>query len=518
MKMKHSQVLKQTESSSETKWLTKGNTAIATPVSRQDSNPYRFQSDFPLKCIVHRNKKMKILIIDDQSSARRIIRSLLRDINDVDIFEADSLPTARTILSEHSIDLALIDIRLEDDSRNRDGQILVREINQLKSTLAIVVSSLSEMEEIREAMRNGAYDYIIKDALSKELIIPVIEKLRGQFKLENEVRELRAREAKQQISDIVLGTSPAMADLFAMIKRVTLSDRPVLVTGPTGSGKELVVRAIHRLGAHPDSPLLDINCGAIPENLIESQLFGHEKGSFTGAVSRQDGYFSTVRDGTLFLDEIAEMPLNLQPGLLRVLETRRFRPLGASAEQQFRGRIVAATNADLEQNVRDKTFREDLLYRLNVFVLNVPSLNEHLEDIPALVSHFSKDQPRELRFSEEAIDALKQADWPGNVRQLKTVIDRIAVLTDDDPVNAASVQQFVAAESGNQTDLLDAIAGTLLRLNIGEDTDKLTALENAVIVRAMKETSGNKTAAARLLGVNRKIIERRQQKIDDSQS
>ena len=457
---------------------------------------------------------MNILIVDDQPSARRILQSLLRRSADITIHEADSLESARAVLSSETIDIALVDIRLQDDSRNRDGQILVKEINQLKSTLAIVVSSLSEMEEIREAMRNGAYDYIIKDALSEEIITPVIENLRNHCQLEHEVQHLRARNSSLEPSDLVLGTSRVMADLFTLIKRVALSDRPVLVTGPTGSGKEVIVKSIHRLGPHPDSPLIDINCGAIPENLIESQLFGHEKGAFTGAVNKQDGYFRSVNNGTLFLDEIAEMPLSLQPGLLRVLETRAFRPLGASKELQFNGRIVAATHADLEQNVRNNTFREDLFYRLNVFILRVPALAEHIEDIPALVTRFTSGQPRKMHFTDGAIAEMMKEEWPGNVRQLRTVIDRIAVLSDDDPIRANTIRQFISSPAPIESDLLDAFAGTFLRIDFGGQTDKLTALENAVIIRAMKETSGNKTAAARLLGVSRKIIERRQQRID----
>lgn len=459
---------------------------------------------------------MKILIVDDQPSARRILQWMLRGVPGVEILESDSLASARTILASQPIDLALVDIRLDESSQNRDGQILVKEISQLKSTLAIVISSLSEMEEIREAMRNGAHDYIIKDALSHEVIIPVIENLRVQLNLEREVQTLRARESGEVPPGMVLGTSSAMSELFALIKRVILSDRPVLVTGPTGSGKEMVVRAIHNMGPNPASPLLDVNCGAIPENLIESQLFGHEKGAFTGAVSKQDGYFRSVKDGTLFLDEIGELPLALQPGLLRVIETRTFRPVGASGDIPFNGRVVAATNADLEQMVRDGSFREDLFFRLNIFTLKVPALNEHSEDIPALVSRFAADQPRKLNFTAAAMTELIRADWPGNIRQLKTTIDRIAVLTDDNPVDTETVTQFLSNRSDNNMGILDAMAGTILSLDPPPDTDRLTMMEHAIISRALRETSGNKTAAARLLGVNRKVIERRQQKIEPS--
>jgi len=458
---------------------------------------------------------MNILIVDDQPSARRILQSLLKTLTGISMFEADSLESARQELAARQIDVALIDIRLQSDSLNRDGQILVREINQHNRTLAIVVSSLSEMEEIREAMRNGAYDYIIKDALSKELIVPVIEKIRHHNQLQQELNELREKENRRKTADLVLGTSKMMSDLFSLIQKVAPSDKPVLVTGPTGSGKELVVRAIHQLGPNPEAPLLDVNCGAIPENLIESQLFGHEKGSFTGAVNRQPGYFSTVGGGTLFLDEIGEMPMGLQPGLLRVLETREFRPLGASSNHHFDGRIVAATNANLEKKTQDNTFRQDLLYRLNVFHIEVPALADHVEDIPALVIHFSRHQPRKLRFTEDALQSLKNADWPGNIRQLRNIVDRVALLTEDDPITPETLRPFILENSVNKTDILEAIAGTLLRLDFREGTDKLTVISNAIILKALKECGGNKTAAAKVLGVNRKVIERRQQKMDD---
>lgn len=455
---------------------------------------------------------MEVLIIDDQPSARRILHNMLKSVGGINTHEASNLENARLILTQNNIDIALIDIRLSDDPRNRDGHTLVKEINQRHTALPVVITSLSEMEEIREAMRNGAFDYIIKDALSEDMLIPIIEKLRQHRLLVKEVQHLRARNVDQDVPGFVLGSSKIMADLMTLIQRVALSDRPVLVTGPTGSGKELVVRSVHRLGSQPDAPFFAINCGGIPDNLIESQLFGHERGSFTGAVNKQEGYFSAVRNGTLFLDEIAELPLELQPGLLRVLETRSFRPIGAIKEQQFNGRIIAATNADLERNVLDKTFREDLFYRLNVFQIKVPPLDDHREDIPSLISSFLKEQPRKMKFTEDAMKTLINASWPGNIRQLRNTIDKLTVLCDKETISGETLETYISSTPKNSSAILDALAGNLLRLDLDDDTDRLATIRDAIIVRAMRETNGNKSAAAKLLGVHRKVIERSQQK------
>jgi DNA-binding NtrC family response regulator len=319
---------------------------------------------------------------------------------------------------------------------------------------------------------------------------------------------LRARCAGEPGLAALVGASEPMARLRGAIQRVALSDRPVLVTGPTGSGKELVVGAIHALGAHPEEPLLDLNCGAIPEALIESQLFGHERGAFTGADRRQEGYFTAVRQGTLFLDEIAELPLSLQAKLLRVLEAGRFRPVGSTTEQRFTGRIVAATHADLEARVARGSFREDLFYRLNVLAVRIPPLEERRADIPALVAHFAGQQRRPLRFSEEAIAALCRTSWPGNVRQLRNLIDRLTVFAEDDLITPEALREPLQAgrsPSPTQGSLKD-IAKAILRMPF---PNKLEAIEEALIAEAMSLGGDNKSAAARLLGVHRKVVERR---------
>ncbi|MBZ4334692.1 sigma-54 dependent transcriptional regulator [Corallococcus sp. AS-1-12] len=451
---------------------------------------------------------MKILIIDDQRSARRVLTTVLSSMAGLELREAASLDEARRCLAEESIDVALVDIRLSADSRNRDGLVLIEEIRKRTSAVPIVVTASSEMAEIRTAMRLGAYDYVLKDDLCAELIVPILEGLRDRRRLEQEVQVLRAREGAQRMPGMV-GSSAAHQRLLSLVRRVALSDRPVLVLGPTGAGKEGAVRALHALGPRPDAPLLEINCGAIPEQLMESQLFGHERGAFTGADRRQDGLLKAVGQGTLFLDEIAELPLSLQAKLLRVLEAGHFRPIGATAEQAFQGRVAAATHADLEELVRQRKFREDLYFRLNVLEVRVPSLEERREDIPALLAHFVQQQRRSLRFSSEAVDQLTRMAWPGNVRQLRNLVDRLAVFAETDEITPDVLAELPGrpSQGAAREDPMKDLVRTVLRMP--DAGDKLERLEQAMITEAMALAEGNKSAAARLLGVHRKAIERR---------
>ncbi len=307
----------------------------------------------------------------------------------------------------------------------------------------------------------------------------------------------------------VVGRSEPWQRTLALIRRLADSDRPVLITGQTGTGKEVAVQQLHGSGRRRDQPLLAINCAALPEALIEAQLFGHERGAFTGADGMREGFFAAVGEGTLFLDEIGELPLPLQPKLLRVLETRMFRPLGAVTERPFRGRIAAATHRDLAAMAGNGQFREDLFYRLHVFEIAVPTLEQRREDIPCLVRHFAAQQARTLRFTPEALAAITAASWPGNIRQLRAVIDRIAVLCDDDPLTSTSVLPFLPVRQTTPgTDRIEAVAAAVLRL---EMADKLGGITKAMIDLAMRESAGNKSAAARLLGVHRKVVERQLQ-------
>jgi DNA-binding NtrC family response regulator len=452
---------------------------------------------------------MKVLIVDDQASARRVLSAIVGKLDGVEIEEADGLDAARRAIDAKAFDVALIDLRMGPGARNRDGLTLVEEIRARTAVVPIIVTAYQEIAEIRMAMRVGAYDYILKDDLCDELVLPVLTGLRNHRRLEHEVRELRARRPDAEpVTGRLVGVSPAMQQLRDTIRRAAVSDRPVLVTGPTGSGKELVVEALHTLGAHPDDPLLDLNCGAIPEQLMESQLFGHAKGSFTGADREQQGYLTLVKQGTLFLDEVAELPPALQSKLLRVLETGVFRPVGSSAQSKFEGRVVAATHADLAERVRDGGFREDLFYRLNVLAVHVPPLADRREDVPALVAHFCRGQKRALRFSEAALAMLANAAWPGHVRQLRNLVDRVAAFADDDLVTPEALAPFMSESPASNTnaDVLQSAAQRILRLPI---ENKLEAIEEALVAEAVRLSDGNKSGAARLLGMHRKAVSRR---------
>jgi two-component system response regulator HydG len=456
-----------------------------------------------------------VLIVDDQASARRSLSSILERAGELEILEAESLAQARQIIATERFDLALIDLRLGQDSRNRDGLILVSEVRQKTTAVPIIVTASHEMVEIRQAMRLGAFDYILKNDLCDELVLPVLAELRNRHRLEQEVRELRARHAVVSVREGLVGASPPMEDLRRTIRRAALSDRPILVIGPTGSGKELVVGAIHAQGPHPEEPLLDVNCGAIPEALMESQLFGHERGAFTGADRRHDGYLAAVGRGTLFLDEIAELPLPLQTKLLRVLESGQFRAVGSTTASRFAGRVVAATHADLQERVAQHRFREDLFYRLNVLTVRVPSLAERTQDLPALVAHFCGQQPRPLHFTAESMEQLCRMRWPGNVRQLRNLIDRLAVFAESDHITPEMLRGFLLPDpDGPRVEAaLEPIVRAILRLPV---ENKLAAIEEALIAAAIALSDGNKSAAARLLGVHRKAVERRVEKSNSS--
>ncbi|GAB2896097.1 sigma-54 dependent transcriptional regulator [Paraburkholderia jirisanensis] len=317
--------------------------------------------------------------------------------------------------------------------------------------------------------------------------------------------DLSARGSAEREKAAFIGISPAFRQLVRTIDRVAPTEHALLIFGATGSGKELVARRLHERGLNRDQPFVDLNCGAIPEDLVEAELFGHVRGAFTGAVENRRGLLQQAGKGTLFLDEIGELPLGLQPKLLRALETRTYRPVGSSVSLQFEGRIIAATHRNLREAVREGRFREDLFYRLAVFILHVPNLEQRGEDIPALLAHFAAQQTRNIEFTPAAIKRLSEQSWPGNIRQLRNLVSQLCVLTEHERVDADMLEPFLAVESsdaGSLTKLADQL------LDLAGD-DKLAAAENLLIDRALERTAYNKSAAATLLGVGRKVVERR---------
>ncbi|HMI84974.1 MAG TPA: sigma-54 dependent transcriptional regulator [Polyangiaceae bacterium] len=457
---------------------------------------------------------MKVLVVDDQRSARRVLKQMMADLPGIEIFEAGRFEEAMAVVESASPDLLLLDIRLSDDPRDRGGLDVLRAVRASGRMIpAVMVTSSTELAEVRDAMRHGAQDYVLKDELSPEMLLPIVEGLRERLQLRGEVTRLRERVDRAWGTAALVGSSPAMERVRRLVARVADANCAVLIRGETGSGKEMVARALHEMSGRRDQPFIAVNCSALPGALIESLIFGHERGAFTGADRRVRGQLELARGGTLLLDEIAEMPAELQAKLLRVLEDRRFRPLGAESELPVRARILAATHVDLERGIGEGRFREDLYYRLNVVTIDVPPLSERGHDLVELLLAFCADLPRKIRFSDEAITWLTRRRWSGNVRELRNVVERVALLSETDLVDV-TVLEDLARETSDATREIDRIARTLLALpsNLGS---KLDIIERAILHHAIEASGGNKSAAARLIGVDRKALERKWERLSD---
>lgn len=308
----------------------------------------------------------------------------------------------------------------------------------------------------------------------------------------------------------VIGANELIKRMSRLTRRIAKVDKTVLIQGPSGSGKELVAQAIHRLSPFSKGKFVDVNCSTIPEHLIESILFGHEKGAFTGATESKHGLFYYAANGSLFLDEIAELPLQLQAKILRVLEVKKFRRLGSIQDIAFSGRVIAATHENLMKRVQEREFREDLYYRLTVFTIDVPPLNQRLSDIPHLINAFQGNAENAIYFDDKALDLLKQHNWKGNVRELKNLVDRVRVLCDEKVISAEVLTEFIHIDQKNgehnKKSSINTLADSILKVDV---INKFSAIEKALLARALELSAGNKSAAARLLGVHRKVIERK---------
>ena len=459
---------------------------------------------------------MKILIIDDQRSARRVLKQILSELKYAEIVEAESLDSAKAALEAHEIDLMLVDVRLSENSTDRGGLELLAWARETgRSTPAVMVTASTELAEIREAMRRGAQDYVLKDELSSEMLLPIVEGMHERIHLKGEVLRLRQRVHKSWGTAALVGSSPAMARVRRLVERVADADAPVLIKGETGAGKELVARALHETSVRSDRPFLAVNCSALPGTLIESMIFGHERGAFTGADRRVRGHLELAGEGTILLDEIAEMPPELQAKLLRVLEDRRYRPLGSETELPLRARVLAATHVDIEERIHERRFREDLYFRLNVVCVDVPALSERLEDIPELLESFMADIPRKLVFSPGALAWIQHRQWPGNVRELRNAVERLALLSDSDRIETAALDDIVGMQAlGSASREVDTLAKSILALPVKLGS-KLDVIERAVLHHAIETCGGNKSAAARLIGVDRKALERKWDRLSD---
>jgi two-component system response regulator HydG len=457
---------------------------------------------------------VKILVVDDQRSARRVIKQILGQLSYAEVLEADSAEAAKALVESTPVDLLLLDVRLSDDPTDRGGLDVLSWVRGTgRSTPAVMVTAATELAEIREAMRRGAQDYVLKDELGDEMLLPIVEGLHERLRLRGEVANLRSRVERTWGASALIGSSAGMARVRRLVERIADADAPVLVSGETGTGKELVARALHESSHRHDEPFVAVNCSALPGTLVESMIFGHERGAFTGADRRIRGHLELAGAGTILLDEIADMAPELQAKLLRVLEDRRFRPLGSETELPLRARVVAATHIDLKEHIRRGMFREDLFFRLNVVSIDVPSLAARREDIPELLSSFVTTTSRRLSFTEAALDWLIRRSWPGNVRELGNAVERLALLSDSDRIDVPVLEELVGSE-GQRGSPVDELARAILSLPSGSGS-KLDAVERAVLRLALETSRGNKSAAARLVGVDRKALDRRWERLNE---
>jgi DNA-binding NtrC family response regulator len=456
---------------------------------------------------------VKVLLIDDQRSARRVLRHMLSVLPSLELSEAATLSDARSQYTSVDPDLLLVDIRLSEDPTNRDGLEFVRWLrSQGHATPVVMVTAISELSEMREAMRNGAQDYVLKDELSPEMLLPIVQGISERVQLQGEVKRLQKKLDTKFGTRRLIGSSQQVERVRRVIERVADADCTVLLRGETGTGKELAARIIHQLSARAQEPFVAVNCSALPGTLIESLIFGHERGAFTGADRRVRGQLEVAGKGTLLLDEIAEMPVELQAKLLRVLEDRRFRPLGFEHELPLEARVLAATHVDLERRIREGRFREDLYYRLNVVTIELPTLGERKHDIPELLNSLIADLPIELSFTEAAVEWLTRRDWPGNVRELKNALSRLVLLADGNRIDIDALKDIVGERSDAPREIERLARGILsLPSSMGS---KIAGVERVVLRQALEVSEGNKSRAARLLGMERKHLERRLERLN----
>ncbi|NOY44912.1 MAG: sigma-54-dependent Fis family transcriptional regulator [Deltaproteobacteria bacterium] len=438
----------------------------------------------------------RILVVDDEQSMREFLAILLgREGYAVDT-AADRAEAERTLTST-SYDLVITDLKLPDGT---GLDVLGAARRQDPDAQVVVITAFGTAESAVEAMKAGAYDYLTKPFKADEIRLTVAKALE-RTALVRENRELRRRLEAVEAGGEILGRSPRMQEVFRLMERVAPTGVTVLVQGESGTGKELVARRLHALSGRT-GPFVAVNCAAIPEGLIESELFGHVKGAFTGAVADKPGLFEEATGGTLFLDEVGELPLHLQPKLLRALQEGRIKRVGGNREIPVDVRIVSATNRDLAEAVRQGQFREDLYYRLNVVALEIPPLRDRRADIPLLALHFlqkyAKAFGRPLKgFTREALDRLEAYSFPGNVRELENLVERAAALETGEFVTCDSLPPAVCTQPSGGADTLPPIPPE------GLDLEGLLAeVERRYLEQALDRTGGNKTEAAKLLGVS----------------
>ncbi len=439
-----------------------------------------------------------ILIVEDQQSARESLAELLRG-EGYDVHEAADGTAGIALVDQLDLDMVLTDLMMP----GLDGIEVMRHIREFSpQTLVILMTGHASVETAIEAIRLGAQDYLLKPLLFED-VLRKIQHLLAHRKLAWENQLLRRELDGYFTPDRPLGRTQAMQAISAMIKKVAPTPTTVLITGESGVGKEVVARTIHANSLAKDNVFLPVNCSAIPDNLLESQLFGHVKGSFTGAVASQEGLFQRARGGTIFLDEIGDLPLSLQPKLLRVLEERTVLPVGATNPVKVNIRILAATNRDLKAEVEAGHFRDDLYYRLNVFEIYIPPLRKRLEDLPGLVEHLIYRHNMEMKANYKGVDSatmriLMSLPWKGNIRELDNVLERAMILGDGEWISPQDLPgQQPDGDFGSEDNLTKAVE----------------LYEKSHIERTLGKASGDKIRTAELLGLSLSTLYRKLEKL-----
>lgn len=440
-----------------------------------------------------------ILIVDDEKNYLVILEALLAP-EGYEIITQDNALNALRIIREADLDLVITDMKMP----GMDGMELLDEAKDIDPELPVIImTAYGTIEMAVEAMKKKAYDYITKPFRNEELKL-TIKKALELYRLKKENKLLSEALSDRYRYGNIVGKSKPMLKVYDMIGKVAQSRASVMITGPSGTGKELIARAIHYNGPRKNRPFISINCGALTETLLESELFGHEKGAFTGAVSMRKGRFELADGGTLFLDEVGEMPPPLQVKLLRVLQEMEFERVGGTKTIKVDVRILAASNRQLEEDVGRGIFREDLFYRLNVVQIGVPPLKDRIEDIPFLVAHFiekfQSSKKKKMKLDPEVWKVLYTYSWPGNIRELENTIERALVMGSDETITLGDLPDYLVKRKKEKIDL-DKIVPRNLRL-----AEALEQIEGKLVVRALKSSNNVQSKAAEMLGISRRVM------------
>lgn len=446
----------------------------------------------------------RILIVDDEAALRTALFRAL-DRKGYQVITSSTAKEAETVSQmDKAIDLAIVDLRLPDG----DGIELMSKLRSIHAGIQVIIlTGHASIETAVEATRKGAFHFVTKPCNLEE-ITTLVDRALSLGQLKNENQQLRSALHTKYQFDNIIGQSEAILEVLSMVERVAKSDSTVLVMGESGTGKELVAKALHFNSNRAREPFIPINCGAIPADLLESELFGHIKGSFTGAIANRTGRFEMAEDGTLFLDEIGDMNPTLQVKLLRVLQERCFEPVGSTKTLNANVRVIAATNIDMDDAVANGDFREDLYYRLNVIPIRIPALRERKADIPLLLHHFmqvfNRTRGRQLAgISNDALGLLMNYPWPGNIRELENLVERLSILKGAGVIDVMDLpEKYRRAISATQSD-----PGKVDIPENGVDFNSaVDNYENALIMRALEKTGWNRNQAALLLKLNRTTL------------